>query len=170
MCMALDLVPKKQWSSKSTAAVDKISFKNEGHIAVGVFFLGSSHGEKDPDFEQFKGKLDPGATLTQTLSLGTSFAVRSGNYKNRAKIRVYSSAKWEPDNPNYRYVVQIKNIGYENVEGFELQHGATGFQRIPAGEHIEHFSAPDVWFTLREDVMKIGFVSVMLHHDEEQEL
>ena len=120
-----------------------IQITNSYDAKLGVFFTGNETSRRDTetvvdpekimmlDFEALTDVLEPGQSTQHGTHFHHAFALRTSDFKFRAKVIVYPNT--DPElNPKLPYVISFRNVMSEMKDAetsmdIELKHSNTGF-------------------------------------------
>lgn len=166
----------------STGATDILvtfGVPHESKSNVGLYWTGSPSAPRISTLKPWFGNSDTtemlvsviqqGTTQSEQCVPGTAFVIRSADMTSRMRVTIGENTQNDPERP---YTLAFVNLSVEDRQGpfpLELQHSNAGYVWVDPGDVVEHVTAQNHIFTVR-DKSKRAVFSVTINGTAKREL
>lgn len=134
---------------------------------VGLYWTGSAETPRISTIKPWFGNSDSmemlvnvlasGTTQSEQVVPGTAFVLRSADLTTRMRVTIDQNKAADPDRP---FTLSFVNLSVEDRHGpfpLELQHSNAGYVWVDPGNVVEHVTAQNHIFTIRDKTKRPVF-------------
>jgi hypothetical protein len=154
-CFALSI-------SAQSEIIAVFSVPSDATTATGLYWVGNEESKErlsderpylgNSDLENLVSVIHPGAELLENVVPGSSFILRASDFSTR--VRVTFTMNPDPQEAVERpYTLRFVNLAMEDRDGphpLELKHSDAGYIWIDPMEYVEHITAHNHVFEIRD--------------------